>query len=212
MTGAIARALVGVLVPDRCLACRAPAAGGLCGRCRQCVLQLPVVRGAAVPDEGVAAALVRRGKDAGARRAGRVMAAVTFERVLDRRCLLPAVAAVTWVPADPRRGGRRGYHLPELYARSLGRALRVDPLPLLTREHAPPQRGSDVAQRHRNVRGRFHAGTRADTLRGRHVLVVDDVMTTGATLEHACAALSRLGLSPVPFAFAAVPRRHASRR
>lgn len=60
----------------------------------------------------------------------------------------------------------------------------------LRRERRPSQRGLSVAQRRKNVSGAFHAlgGVR---LEGWHVVVVDDVMTTGATMRAMCRTLRR---------------------
>jgi predicted amidophosphoribosyltransferase len=59
---------------------------------------------------------------------------------------------------------------------------------------APPQAGSDLAARARNVRGAFAATMRHD---GLAVAIVDDVMTTGATLAAAAAAMRDSGATRV---------------
>lgn len=60
----------------------------------------------------------------------------------------------------------------------------------LRRERRPSQRGLSVAQRRKNVAGAFHA-LRGVRLEGWHVVVVDDVMTTGATMRAMCRTLRR---------------------
>lgn len=60
----------------------------------------------------------------------------------------------------------------------------------LRRERRPSQRGLSVAQRRKNVAGAFHA-LRGVRLEGWHVVVVDDVMTTGATMRAVCRTLRR---------------------
>lgn len=154
-------------------------------------------------DSGEAGAIVRAGKLRGARVAAHVMARLTH-----RDALPPDIDIVTWVPADPRRGAQRGMHLPQLYATRIARATVDAPaLPLLTREHAPAQRGSSRSARWSNVERVFAPAAFAHrrVSPGARVLVVDDVRTTGATLEAACAVLRRVGVDALPFAFAHVP-------
>jgi predicted amidophosphoribosyltransferase len=55
---------------------------------------------------------------------------------------------------------------------------------------APPQAGLTLRERRRNVRGAFEANAR---IAGRAVAIVDDVMTTGATLSAAALALRKAG-------------------
>lgn len=93
------------------------------------------------------------------------------------------VQAIVPVPPDPKRGRSRGYNPPLRLALGLRRAYR---LPLcwrgISRMARLPQTGLSQAERYRNVKGIFSAAPRArQALRGRRVLVVDDVWTTGST-------------------------------
>lgn len=67
---------------------------------------------------------------------------------------------------------------------------------LIRTRDTPPQTGLDAADRRRNVQGAF-AVPRPDKVRGRSVLLVDDVMTTGATADACAAALDRAGAASV---------------
>ena len=73
-------------------------------------------------------------------------------------------------------------------AAACGRPLRADIL--LRKRHTAAQMDLALAERQRNVRGAFVA--RGD-LGGMRVVVIDDVMTTGATLDAIAAALKRAG-------------------
>lgn len=100
------------------------------------------------------------------------------------------------IPLHPRRKRRRGYNQSELLAAPLARALG---LPLNHRglqriRHTAPQVGLGPEERHDNVRGAFAT---ADSLAGRHVLLIDDVLTTGATMRAAAEALLVAGVASV---------------
>jgi ComF family protein len=97
------------------------------------------------------------------------------------------------VPLHPARERERGFNQSLLLARRLGRAwnlpVRAD---VLARTIAtPPQAELDAQARRANVRGAF-AVRRPELVAARHVIVVDDVFTTGSTVT-ACAQILRRG-------------------
>ena len=101
--------------------------------------------------------------------------------------LLTGVDLVVPVPLHRRRRRARGFNQAEELARHLGPRCRA----VLVRTRATPsQTDLPAAQRHANVRAAFALRRRADVA-GLTVLLVDDVSTTGATLE-ACARVLRL--------------------
>ena len=102
---------------------------------------------------------------------------------------------VTHVPVHADRARRRGYDQAELIARAAARHLGLRYAMLLTRERATvAQFDLDRADRAANVAGAFVAGLgRASDPVGRWVLLVDDVVTTGATLAACAEALERAG-------------------
>ena len=94
---------------------------------------------------------------------------------------------LTPVPIAGRRQRERGYNQAGLLARDLGALSGLPVIDALTRRRFDgPQAGAATAdQRWRRVQGSF-AVRRPEAVRGRRVLLVDDVATTGATLD-ACA-------------------------
>jgi ComF family protein len=114
-------------------------------------------------------------------------------------------AIVVPVPLDPSRRRQRGFNQAELLARGLVRRLRKEQrfhgLQLvsgsLRRIRATlPQVGLSVSARRENVSGVFSVA-RPEQVRNRTVVLIDDVMTTGATLSACAAALKRAGASRV---------------
>jgi ComF family protein len=110
---------------------------------------------------------------------------------------IPATASVLAVPLHPRRLAARGYNQSELLAADLRRRLGLSaPQGRLVRvRDTPPQVGLDRVRRRENVAGAFAWEGPAP---GPHPMVLlDDVTTTGATLEACAAALRAAGRAPV---------------
>ncbi|HWH35593.1 MAG TPA: phosphoribosyltransferase family protein [Acidimicrobiales bacterium] len=103
-----------------------------------------------------------------------------------------AAGVVTWAPTTPQRRRQRGFDQAELLARAVARCLGRPCRRLLVRRPGPPQTGASRAERR-------HAPV-LDPRRGvphPAVLVVDDVVTTGATMAAAARALRRAGAGHV---------------
>jgi ComF family protein len=119
--------------------------------------------------------------------------------------LLDGVDVAVPVPLHPRRRRARGFNQAEEIAKHLG--VRWADALRRTR-HTPSQTDLPAARRHANVRGAFAVGRR-HRLTGLCVLLVDDVSTTGATLEACARVLRDAGVREVRALTAA---RVASRR
>jgi len=99
---------------------------------------------------------------------------------------------VTWAPTTPARRRRRGFDQAELLARRVGRLIDRPCVSTLARTPGPPQTGRSLADRRCGPVFEPTAG-----LGGLRVAVVDDVVTTGATLTAAGRALRRAGASEI---------------
>ena len=125
--------------------------------------------------------------------AARLLEAVQCSDVPHPSLLLP-------VPLSPQRLRERGYNQAWELARRLGRALHcpADARLLLRVKDSPHQLAFPRAQRAANVRGGFAVEPlRRSELRERHIALVDDVMTTGATAAEATRVLLQAGAASV---------------
>ncbi|HEY5896981.1 MAG TPA: ComF family protein [Burkholderiales bacterium] len=120
---------------------------------------------------------------------GELALAALLGGLLGRRLGNEGVDHVVPVPLAPRRLRERGYNQAVEIARHLGKGAPEVSLCERTRD-AAPQMELPYAERQRNVRGSFRC-TRE--LIGARVAVVDDVMTTGATLDEMARTLKRAG-------------------
>lgn len=180
--------------PPRCPQCWLPAPDG--GRCQRCRQRRPALTGsrAVFVYQGVARDAVHALKYDGVSAVARPMAQEMARVFL---AWAPPVMELVPVPLAPSRRRTRGYNQSQLLARELARAtglpLRAGALER-RRARQPQVRLSDYEARRRNVEGVFvprHLQT------GVAVLLIDDVMTTGATLDACARALREGGSGPV---------------
>jgi ComF family protein len=174
------------LQPPLCERCGSPSAWPV-ARCRECSgRRLAFARArAAVEYDEVVRRLVAAWKERGLRRLARLAADLVAETWEP-----PLAAALVVVPADADRALQRGHYPAGRLAAELGRRWELPVLPLLARARGTPrQRGLPLADRRRNVRGAFAPAGRAPA----RVCLVDDVYTTGATVNAAASALRRAG-------------------
>jgi ComF family protein len=157
--------------------------GAVCGRCLAHPPAYDATHAALAyefPADALVQALKFRGELALAPLLGALLAARVGRARVD--CVVP-------VPLSAERLRRRGYNQAVEIARHVGRGALEVALCERTRD-APPQMELPFDQRQRNVRGAFRC-TRA--LIGASVAIVDDVMTTGATLEEMARTLKAAG-------------------
>jgi ComF family protein len=109
------------------------------------------------------------------------------------------------VPMHWWRRLRRGANSPEILAECLGHRLKLPVARLLIRgRHTRPQKDLPPRERFANVRGAFHVrGAIGTRWKGSHVLLVDDILTTGATCSEAARVLKLAGAAAVAVAVVA---------
>jgi ComF family protein len=115
-----------------------------------------------------------------------------------------ALRVVVPVPLHPSRLAERGYNQSALVARPVAQRLGAPfwPMALVRVRDTPRQASLDRACRLTNVRGAFEVRQR-ERVRGRDILLVDDVCTTGATLDACSIAMRDAGVRSVAYAVVA---------
>lgn len=151
-------------------------------------------------------ALKHQGRRDGLATFGQWMATAGSELLADADVIVP-------VPLHYLRLARRGFNQSVWLAASVGRSARIPVWPdaLIRTRSTPSQAGLSADGRRRNVQGAFAVRkSRMRRLAAKRVLLVDDVLTTGATVEACVRALKRSGAAQVDvltLARVAAPRR-----
>ena len=131
---------------------------------------------------------------------GRPGVAETVARFMQRHLAAAPETIVAPVPLHRWRIWKRGYNQAALIASALARRSALEPrLDLIERVKAtPPLKGKGPKERRDAVRGAFRVAARHEVeLRGRPVLLVDDVYTSGATANACARVLRRAGAAKV---------------
>jgi ComF family protein len=179
----LCRAALPFLPVDVCQRCAAPTSGrGTCHGCGQLSAAVSSIR-AVFAYQGAARAAVVRLKF----RSGRYVAPLMGSLVCEALAARPLQAdVVVPVPLSRGRMRERGFNQAALLANVVAPSLGGVLLPgLLDRDERPAQRTLKAAERLSNLQGAFRC-TLPTTVAGRRVVLIDDVVTTGATLS-ACA-------------------------
>jgi ComF family protein len=179
------------LVAPLCPKCGRPQASGIvCPSCRQRQIEIDGIRSLFRFDE-----VIRKAIHQLKYRNLKAISPCLSELLADylRSNSLPGEALVS-VPLHPRRLRERGYNQSSLLARDL--ASRIE-LPVFedclirVKQAGPQARAADVEERRRNVADAFVC--REEKVDGKQIILIDDVCTSGATLESCAVALKNKG-------------------
>lgn len=215
--------LLALLFPPKCLLCKRVLKDDELDLCRKCRVngpecanfrkKLPFIDSWAAVwyyEDNARRSLLRykfRGKPNYATGYGRLLAMKLQEAHPDGMDLL------TWVPISRLRRLRRGYDQVELLAQAVGQELGMEPVPLLRkiRHNRPQSRIIGEAKRRANVLGAYRAEN-AELLQGKRILLLDDIITTGATAGECARVLLTAGAKEIHCGAMAVARHRANNK
>lgn len=210
--------LMELLFPPKCILCRKLLKSGEIDLCRECRADAPEYPGKKINIrfldsfaavwyyEGNVRGSILRYKFYNAR-----SYALSYGRILGMKLLREypeGFDVLTWVPVSRLRKLRRGYDQVELLARAVGRELELSHIPTLQkiRNNRPQSRLKDPAARKANVLGAYRMLDDVD-VKGKRVLLLDDILTTGATAGECARVLLTAGASEVHCAVLAAARK-----
>ena len=183
------------LVTPLCPKCGRPQASGIvCPSCRQRPIEIDGIRSLFRFDE-----VIRKAIHQLKYRNLKAISPCLAELLADylRANPLPGEALVS-VPLHPRRLRERGYNQSNLLARELAKRIELpvfEDCLVRVKQARPQARAADVEERRRNVADAFEC--REEKVDGKQIILVDDVCTSGATLESCAAALKNKGAMSV---------------
>ena len=197
--------LLDLFFPPRCAFCRRTGVHGVCADCER---TLPPATGQLCVGAGLGWCASPRLYAVGGRERllrfkfhGAQSAAEGYGELL-ARCAAEELGGqfdtVTWVPVSKKREHERGYDQAYLLAKETARHWGIEPVRLLrkTRNNAAQSGLSSAAERRGNVLGVYEAEN-TDRIRGAKILLIDDILTTGATLGECVRVLREAGAADV---------------
>ena len=198
------------LFPRKCILCRRLLSRDETDLCRKCRVDQPEYRYGKrkisyIADltalwmyEGQVRASLHRYKFGGARHY-----AASYGQLLALRIQmdLPRPDVITWVPVSAKRRRQRGYDQVELLARAVAGELEIPAEKLLDkfRDNQPNSELRTQPERRANVLGVYKA-IEPERLAGKRVLLLDDIVTTGATASECARVLVTTGAEEIYFA------------
>ena len=209
--------LLDLLFPPQCAFCGTLTEKTDCGVCPACRSELPWTEnlkrkadftvGISAPlyYEGTVRQAMLRYKFSGAPARGEVYGRLIAERL--RKEERTGFDVVAWAPLSRKRLRSRGYDQARLLAEAAAKELELSAEPLLRKvRHTPPQSGITTPEARRaNVSGAYEALSPQRT-EGKRILLIDDIITTGATVSECARVLLLTGAESVYAAALAVTR------
>ncbi len=207
-----------VLFPPKCILCGRLLERGETDLCRECRMEAPEYDGRkSTPQfldsflavwyyEGNVRKSLLRYKFGGARSYAKGYGRLLAMKVMQKHP--EGFDLVTWVPVSPLRNLRRGYDQVQLLGQAMGKELGLRPVRLLRKiRHNPAQSGiREAARRKENVRGVYRVLPGRE-IQGKRILLLDDILTTGATAGEAARVLKEAGAKEVHCAVMAAARK-----
>ncbi len=203
-------ALLDLLFPPKCAFCGKLLKRGERGMCAKCQAALPWLAGAAAEQkgefykvcvsplryQGEVRASIHRYKFKGGRGYAGLYGTLVAQCVKDH--LAGEYDLITWAPLSDKRKRERGYDQAFLLAQAAALELDTAAVELLRKaRHTGAQSGvKGEAQRRANVLGAYEV-VDGELAEGRRILLIDDVVTTGATLSECARALRTAGAKEV---------------
>lgn len=207
--------ILDLLYPPKCAFCRRLLREGENGACRACLRKLPYVPGGERREKikNVSRCIVPlyyrdtvrdsllRYKFEGITAYKDIYAQLISDAVRESG---EACDVITWAPLSKKRLKKRGYDQTELIARALSARLNLPCVRTLEKvRDNPPQSSIDnESERKKNVSDIYRC-IDIDAVRGKRVLIVDDIVTSGATLAECAGILKSSGAESVVAAAAA---------
>ena len=210
--------LLNLIYPAKCIFCGKVLPGTVPACCDVCIRDLPEYEGADRSvtyynrssavffyEEPVRSAVLSykfHGTYSYARVFGRWMAAMIRDKLGTEFDL------ITWVPCSKARKWKRGYDQSRLLCEQIGKELGIETRQTLVKvRNNPPQSGvNNAARRKANVMG-VYVPYQPECVRGKRILVIDDVLTTGATLSECGKILRMAGAETLVCAVLAAARQ-----
>ena len=198
--------LLELLYPTRCILCReelSPGIPRLCRRCQETLrppanTRFPYVSlcVSALSFENEAAEAIRRYKFRGCRAYADAFGQLISERVFDE--LNGRYDLITWVPVSGDRRRERGYDQSRLLAESAAKHLRQSAVSTLKKKRRVPRQSmlDNPQARKANVLG-VYTVPKPETIEGKRILLVDDIVTSGATISECAKTLMMAGAAEV---------------
>lgn len=203
-----------LLYPPKCVLCRKLLEEEETDLCGQCRADTPEITGAKrkLPYlakwtglwyyEGSVRSSILRYKFRGSRSYSQ-----SYGRLLAMKLLQEDISfdILTWAPISRRRKWRRGYDQVELIANAVAKELGVPPVSTLkkARHNRPQSKLKDISARRANVLGVYRV-IDPGTIAGKRILLLDDILTTGATVSECARTLLTAGAKEVICATVAV--------